>query len=141
MFVPRTVLTAAAAVAVTGLLLAGCSAGTTASTQSTTQACEVLASDLQSNASTLTTAFSNIQTDPKTAEAALAKFGAALKKSTGKVNNVKIKAAATAASNAVSSMDSDLKAYVKDKTDTAGLAASGSKVQTTITKLGTLCSA
>ena len=141
MFVPRTVLTAATAVAVTGLLLAGCSAGPAASSQSTTRACEVLANDLQANASGLTSAFTNIQTDPKAAEVALAKFGAALKKSTAKVTNVKIKAAATAASTAVSSMDSDLKAYITDPTDTTGLSASGVKVQTTITKLGTLCSA
>ena len=141
MFVPRTVLTAATAVALTGLLLAGCSTGPAASTQSTTQACEVLANDLQTNASGLTSAFTNIETDPKAAEAALVKFGATLKKSTGKVTNRKVKAAATAASTAIASMDSDLKAYIKDKTDTAGLAASGAKVQTTITKLGSLCTA
>ena len=141
MFVPRTALPAATVVAVIGLLLAGCSAGAAASTQSPTQACEVLAGDLETNASGLTSAFSTIETDPKAAEAALAKFGSALKKSTAKVTNVKVKAAATAASQAISSMDTDLKAYIKDKTDTAGLAVSGSKVQTTITKLGTLCTA
>jgi hypothetical protein len=38
-------------------------------------------------------------------------------------------------------MDSDLKAYVKDHTDTDGLEASATKVQTTFTKLGSLCTA
>jgi hypothetical protein len=140
-FSPRTALTAATALAVTGLLLAGCSAGASASAQTTKQACKVLSTDLTSSASQLASAFSEIQTDPKGAEAALAKFDASLKKAAAKVTNTKVKAAATATSKAVDNMDSDLKAYVKDSTDTAGLQASATKVQTTFTKLGTLCSA
>jgi hypothetical protein len=138
-FSPRSALTTATALAMTGLLLAGCSAA--ANPQSTTQACEVLANDLSSSASQLTSAFSEIQTDPKAAETALAKFGATLKKSSAKVTNAKIKAAAGATSAALDSMDTDLKTYIKDSTKTAALASSGAKVQNTVTKLGSLCTA
>jgi len=137
----RLALTAATALAVAGLLLTGCSAGAGASTQTVKQACKVLSTDLASSATDLSSAFSEIQSDPKGAEAALAKFDAALKKSTARVTNVKIKAAAAATSKAVDSMDSDLKDYVKDTSNTTGLEASSSKVQSTFTKLGSLCTA
>jgi hypothetical protein len=139
----RLALTAATALAMTGLLLTGCSAGAgaPASSQSVKQACKVLSTDLKSSATDLSSAFSEIQTNPAGAEAALAKFDSALKKSTAKVTNSTIKSAAAATSKAVDSMDTDLKAYVKDTTDTKNLAASSTKVQTTFTKLGSLCSA
>ncbi len=145
MLSPRTVLTGLTTLAVTGLLLAGCSAGATTSdtsesTQTTKQACKVLSGDLASSATELSTAFSAIKTDPNGAEAALAKFDATLKTSTGKVTNAKVKSAASATSKAIDAMDSDLKAYIADSTNTSGLAASSTQVQDTFGKLGTLCS-
>ena len=139
MFSHRTVLTTATTIAVAALLLTGCSAGGGA--QTTKQACKVLSSDLTSSSSDLTSAFSNLQSDPSGAEKALAKFDVALKASTAKVTNTKIKNAAVATTKAVDKMDSDLKAYVKDSSDTSGLQASATEVQTTFTKLGKLCTA
>ena len=140
MFSHRTVLTAGTSLAVAVLLLAGCSAGA-GGQQTTKQACKVLSSDLTSSSSDLSSAFSNVQSDPAGAEKALAKFDVTLKASTAKVTNVKIKAAATATTKAVDKMDSDLKAYSKDSSDTSDLEASASEVQSTFTKLGALCTA
>jgi hypothetical protein len=140
-FSPRLVLTAATALAATGLLLAGCSAAAAPSTQTAKQACSVLSGDLASSATELSTAFSSIQTDPQGAETALAKFDASLKKSTTKVTNSKIKTAAANTSKAIDAMDSDLKSYIKDSSRTAGLQASATQVQNTFGKLGTLCTA
>ncbi|MDP9027422.1 MAG: hypothetical protein M3N46_07665, partial [Actinomycetota bacterium] len=131
MFSPRTALTTATALVAAGLLLAGCSAG--ASAQTTTQACKALSTDLTSSATQLSAAFSSLQSDPKGAETALAKFGATLKAANAKVTNAKVKDAATATSKAVDSMDSDLKSYIKDSSATAALESSASKVQSTFT--------
>jgi PBP1b-binding outer membrane lipoprotein LpoB len=138
LFSHRIVLTAATALAATALLLTGCSAGA-GSQQSTKQACKVLQTGIESSSTDLSTAFSNIQSDPAGAEKSLAKFDVALKAATAKVTNAKVKSAATKTTTAVDAMDSDLKKYVEDSSETAGLQKSATKVQTTFTTLGKLC--
>lgn len=136
---PHTLVSVAAALAVAGLLLTGCaSAG---GTQSTAQACKILETDLTSASSDLSTAFSTLQSDPSGAEKGLVTFENALKKSTAKVTNTKVRAKADATVTSITAMDDDLKVYIADTTKTAGLEKSATKVQSTFTALGKSCTA
>ncbi len=120
------------------MILTGCTASAPAA-QTSKQGCKVLEGDLTSSASALTTAFSSLQSDPKGAEQALAKFDTALTASTAKVTNAKVKAAATATVKAIGALDSGLKAYIKDSSNTKALTSAAQDVQTTFNKLGTIC--
>ena len=138
--IPTAIPTAIATLAVAVLLLTGCSAGAGAP-QTAKQACAVLETDLISSSSGLSSAFSTLQSDPQGAETALAKFSKALTSSADKVTNAQVKAAVTATTKSVDAMDVDLKDYVKDTSHTAKLESSATKVQTTFSKLGGLCTA
>ncbi len=132
------VLTTGTVLALTALIFTGCT-GSSASSQSTKQACKVLETDLQSAATSLTSAFDQMQSDPEGAETALAKFDTQLKASTAKVTNTKVKTAANATIKAVDSLDSGLKAYITDSSNTTQLESGAKDVQTTFTKLGSIC--
>jgi hypothetical protein len=133
----RTLLSTAAVLAVAAALLTGCSAGA----QTTAQACKSIESDVSSASTQLSSAFSNIQSDPKAAEVALAKFDTRLKTANKKITNAGIKAKVAATTKALDTMDSDLKAYVVDPSDTTALQSSSEKVQTAFTSLGKTCDA
>ena len=137
MFSSRTLLSAAITVAVTALLLTGCAGAP----QSTKQACASLNKDLSLAAADLSSAFNNVQSDPKGAEKSLSKFDAALKAANSKVSNATIKTATSATITAVDTMDVALNAYVKNPTSTSDLEKTAIGVQTAFSKLGGLCAA
>jgi PBP1b-binding outer membrane lipoprotein LpoB len=136
----RTIASTLAIVAVSGLLLTGCSAGA----QSKAAACKVLQTDAAGAQATLSGAFSKITDDPSAAEKALKAFDTKFAASVAKVSNPTVKAASAAASKSLSALDADLAKYAADPTDTAAVSAlqkDASKVQTTFSKLGGVCSA
>ena len=136
----RTVLSTLAALAVTGLLLTGCSAGA----QSKGDACKLLETDVSGAASTLESAFTQISDDPSAAEKALKTFSTKMTGSVAKVTNPTVRAAGDAAVKALNALDADLKKYADDPTNTDvvdSMQSAANKVQTTFTKLGTICTA
>ena len=137
MFSSRTLLAAAATVAVTALLLTGCAGAP----QSTKQACASLNKDLSLAAADLSSAFNKVQSDPKAAEKSLATVESALKSANAKVSNATITTATSATIAAVDKMDVALNAYIKKPTSTSDLEKAAIGVQTAFTKLGGLCAA
>jgi hypothetical protein len=136
----RTVLSALGILAVSGMLLTGCSAGA----QSKAQACKILESDVSGAASTLESAFDKITDDPSAAEKALKTFDTKMTASVAKVTNPTVRAAGNSAVKSLNALDADLKKYAADPTDSAvvdSLQADATKVQTAFNKLGTVCSA
>ncbi|HEY4226172.1 MAG TPA: hypothetical protein VGM70_10190 [Pseudolysinimonas sp.] len=136
----RTVLSALGVLAVSGMLLTGCSAGT----QSKADACKLIQSDASSAATTLEAAFTKIQDDPAAAEKALKNFDTKWTSAVAKVTNPTVRAAGDASVKSLNALDADLKKYVADPTDSDvvdSLQSNADKVQTAFNKLGTVCSA
>lgn len=136
----RTVLSTLGMLAVTSLVLTGCSIGS----QSKADACKLLQSDVSGAANTLEGAFTKITDDPTAAEKALKSFETKLTASVAKVTNPTVRAAGDAAVKSLHALDADLKKYSADPTDSSvvgSLNTDGPKVQTSFSKLGKVCTA
>ena len=136
----RTVLSALGILAVSGMLLTGCSIGG----QSKADACKILESDVSGAASTLSSAFEKITDNPSAAEKALNTFDVKMTASVAKVNNPTVRAAGDAAVKSLNALDADLKKYAADPSNSDvvdSLQSDATKVQTTFNKLGTVCAA
>jgi flagellar hook-basal body complex protein FliE len=138
----RTIASTIGILAVSAALLSGCSVVGAAVTQNKTAACAVLASDMRSASTELSSAFSQVASDPAAGEAALASFATKLEASVKKVSNTQVKASAQKAVDSVKALDAELKKYTADPSDTAALdalQADAKDVQSTFGKLGSLC--
>jgi hypothetical protein len=136
----RTLLSTLGILAVSGLLLVGCSAAA----QSKTQACKILETDVSGAASTLSSAFEKITDDPSAAEKALKTFDVKMTASVAKVTNTAVRAAGDASVTSLNALDADLKKYAADPTNTGvvdALQSDATKVQTAFNKLASVCSA
>jgi hypothetical protein len=153
--------TRAALGAVLGLvLLAGCSAATTApgtsapvastattsasapsgsSDQSVADACSALTATMKDAASTMQSATSDFSSDPEKAIKALQTFRDTFATATAQVNNPTVTAQAQKALDATKKMVSALETVIKDPTKVSEVQGVMSDFQTEMTKLGTVC--
>ena len=132
---PIAALVATAAVSL--LLLTGCGAGG----QSKAQACSDLTKSASDAASTLSSAYGKLQSDPQGAHDAVTEFNKKFSAAAGKVTNPDVKKAADKAATGVDTMAKAMQAYIDDpSSDPKPLTDAASDVQKDFGDIGKVCS-
>jgi hypothetical protein len=135
--------TAFAGLAIATLALTGCSVGSTAaSTQTSEQACDVLASGVSATTTKLQASLSTLATDPETAADDVTTLTSDFEKSAAGVENPELKRLAKDATAALGDFDEKIHAYAANPTDVdnqAAMQTSAEGVQDAIGAIGATC--